>query len=89
MIEKLKAKKIKLAKDILNIKLEKLFNLCDELNISLDNFGSGGVIINDTETGVYFRLADIEDGRDMYCFPPCTEARLVEGKVLEREDNED
>lgn len=57
-------------------KVNKLYSLMEELNISIDYGGAGGLCIVDTENQESYRLLDKEDNENLSYFPTGTEFKL-------------
>ena len=59
-------------------KLDKLVDFCNELNISIEFYGSAGTVLTDNETGQQFYYEDLESSEyPMSGFPPACEYKLV------------
>lgn len=57
-------------------KVNKLYSIMEELNISIDYGGSGGLCIVDTETQESYRLLDKDDNENLPNFPTGVEFKL-------------
>ncbi len=61
-------------------KVNKLYSIMEELNISIDYSNTGGLCIIDTETQESYRLLDIENNENLSYFPTSTEFKLSQYK---------
>lgn len=61
-------------------KVQQLFNLADELGISIAYFGNSATLVKDRETGQQYRLEDIETNEPFVEFPAMSEFKLTFNK---------
>ena len=57
-------------------KVNKLYFIMEELNISIDYGGAGGLYITDIENQESYRLLDKDDNENLSIFPTGTEFKL-------------
>lgn len=57
-------------------KVDKLYNIMEKLNISIDYGGAGGLCIVDTENQESYRLLDRDDNENLPNFPTGIEFKL-------------